>query len=636
MRSRLRVTAVALALAAVTASGGTAAHATGVLDQTTGDSTCCISVQIGHNQGVGDFINAQTFTAGITGYLDTAELFIYQHAFYAGGRYRVRITRLTADGAPDEQQTLATAVLDTCRAGQLTSDPPSQVLFSPAPAVTRGLRYALVVEYGPDTRGEHAASWDGGPLDLPGGMPWSKRTDVASPVWQSMGPSKPLSLHTYVSAVQPLPLTRDMTSTALNVTPSTPRRFQPLQLTAHVADSTHTATVPPGTVRFFIDGSPQPPVVVDAGGAAQMQTSFATAGDHAVSAAYCPATASSPMISSEQTATVPVSADRWETETTLSTDPDPSVAWEPVALVADVATADEGLPFPPTGTVTFTEEDGTPIGAPLPIDNDGEAALFAEAGAGDYVIFARYSGDEIHAPSTDSVTQQVDRDTTTTRLTSTAAAVAGKPFAVSAGVDSSDRSDGIPTGAVQFALDGVPAGNPVTLDDDGHAAGSVTAAQAGSASITARYLGDDDYLPSDAQLTRTVTAAPAVVPAAPSATPSPPPLARPAPLAPAQLLAAVHVPRVVIAPPRGTFTVATVDAARLRSLTAEIAARHGNRAVVLARGRLSKRKLVARLTAAGRAALAHRRRAHAQLTLRATDDTGHTLTARRAVTLRGR
>src|SRR4051794_34759590 len=148
MRSWLQVTAMTLALAAVTAVGGTAAHATGVLDQTTGDSSCCIAVQIGHEPGVGDRINAETFTAGITGYLDSAELFIYPTDF-SGGRSRVRITRVAADGSPDETQTLASAVLDSCRSGLLTSDPPPRVIFSPAPAVTAGVGYALVVDYPP-------------------------------------------------------------------------------------------------------------------------------------------------------------------------------------------------------------------------------------------------------------------------------------------------------------------------------------------------------------------------------------------------------------------------------------------------------------------------------------------------------
>ena len=68
----------------------------------------------------------------------------------------------------------------------------------------------------------------------------------------------------------------------------------------------------------------------------------------------------------------------------------------------------------------------------------------------------------------------------------------------------------------------------------------MTPARAGSANISARYLGDDDCLPSDAQLTRTVTTAPAVAAAAtpsPTTAPTPPP-ARPARLTAPQLLAA--------------------------------------------------------------------------------------------------
>jgi hypothetical protein len=109
-----------------------------VLDQSTGEQ-CCFAAIVGHSHTGGDHMLGETFTAGLSGYLDTAELFIYQQEGI-GGRYRVRLTGVAPDGTPDENQ-LATAVLDVCRQGQLTSDPPSGVTFSPAPAVTAGERY---------------------------------------------------------------------------------------------------------------------------------------------------------------------------------------------------------------------------------------------------------------------------------------------------------------------------------------------------------------------------------------------------------------------------------------------------------------------------------------------------------------
>jgi hypothetical protein len=84
--------------------------AQGVLDQSTGEQ-CCIAGIV--QNGGQEYMLGESFTAGITGYLDTAALFIYQQEGVSG-RYRVRITGTTPDGAPDDVE-LAAAVLDVCR-----------------------------------------------------------------------------------------------------------------------------------------------------------------------------------------------------------------------------------------------------------------------------------------------------------------------------------------------------------------------------------------------------------------------------------------------------------------------------------------------------------------------------------------
>ena len=174
---------------------------------------------------------------------------------------------------------------------------------------------------------------------------------------------------------------------------------------------------------------------------------------------------------------------------------------------------------------------------------------------------------------------------------------------------------------------------PVALDDYGTASVSVTPAKAGSAVIGARYLGDDDYLPSDARLTQSVTAVAAAAPPPPVPSLAP---SVPTPLKRAQLLSAVRIQRVVGAPARGAFTLGTITSTRLRSLAVDLSVKQASRTVLVAHAHLASRRLVARLTTAGRALLRRGKRVGVQLTLRAVDDTGHALSASRVATLRGR
>jgi hypothetical protein len=180
-----------------------------------------------------------------------------------------------------------------------------------------------------------------------------------------------------------------------------------------------------------------------------------------------------------------------------------------MTLRASVTNGEPDAP-PLTGSVQFAEEGGTPIGDPVFLDDTGHAELVAAAGAGDYVVKARYSGDSLHDPSTGQASQRVTQAATTTEIASSAApATAGTPFVIGVAVSAEPPSEGVPTGEVRFSIDGAALGPRVPLDADGQVFIRVTASTAGSAVIGAHYAGDSDYVASEARLTQTVTGGPA-------------------------------------------------------------------------------------------------------------------------------
>jgi hypothetical protein len=389
-------------------------------------------------------------------------------------------------------------------------------------------------------------------------------------------------------------------------------------------------------VTFVIDGAAKAPVDLDAGGTARYATSFDAAGIHGVSAAYSPS-AGSRFAGSEGTVPVTVTAAKWATRSALAIDPDPTVAWQPATLLATVTNTDPNAPDL-TGTVQFAEAGGTPIGDPVPVDAAGPAQLDARAGAGASVVRARYSGDSLHDPSAAAVGRRVTRDTTTTSIASPAdPATAGKPFVIGVAVGADAPSKGIPTGDVQFSIDGVDIGHRVALDGQGRAFVAVTVAKAGSGVIGVRYGGDRDYLPSEGRVTK------AVVDGGNPATPASPATVS-GPLTRADLLAALHIQRVIPAVRRGAFRVGTVHSPRVRSLAVDVFARQAAparqsanakpRSVLVGRGRLSGSVIRARLTPAGRTLLKVAKRVQVRLELRVVDDIGNPVKASMPRTLR--
>jgi Bacterial Ig-like domain (group 3) len=620
------VCACVTAAAAVLAPG---AVAKGTLDQTTMPPGGYISPVGASPAGV--VAQAQAFTAGLSGYLDTVSLSL-SGLNSADGRYRVSIEGTTA-GVPNGA-VLTRSVVDACRVpGPFAA---VDVPFSAAPAISAATSYVIVVDPDPGNLPGDSIGWTQGQTPYAAGGTYTKDLGAPSPTWQPSG-AGPLSFSTYVSASAPPAQTRDATALTVSGAPDPAKRYHDVTLTAQVTDGDHPAATPTGTVRFVIDGIATSPAALDAGGAAHYTTSWPTAGVHDVGASYCPS--SDAFISSDGTGAVTVSAEKTASSTALSVAPDPTVAWQDATFTATVTRGDQAGP-PPTGTVQFAEEDGTPIGPPQALDAAGHATVVASAGAGPYLVRARYSGDGLYEPSDATAAQTVTRAATTTTVESSAnPADAGAPIDLIVDVSANAPSNGIPTGTVQFTVDGAPIGAPFALDDDGQLAVEARGLSPGTHTLTVHYGGDDDYLTSDAALQQTIRTPPSPpVPTTSTSRPAPASEVTIRPLTSARLLRTLRIPATLRTGRSGTVTLGRASNPPLRSLTVDLTARarHSIRAVaathVLAHAKLSipagaSRAIKVRLTRAARESLRRHRRLSVRVVVRATDHTGRSVSA---------
>jgi hypothetical protein len=170
----------------------------------------------------------------------------------------------------------------------------------------------------------------------------------------------------------------------------------------------------------------------------------------------------------------------------------------------------------PTGTVSLMIGTDTPLSAPV-VDGVAVFTLTAPYPAGTHPVSAAYVPDDIspYAPSAADATLTIAKAATTTTLALDPGSVrSGSSVRLTATVGSA--TDVVPTGTVAFYRGTQHLGDAV-LGASGTATLSVTATGTGTGQITARYLGDPNFLASaSAAATLTVTAAPAV-PTAPTA-----------------------------------------------------------------------------------------------------------------------
>lgn len=208
---------------------------------------------------------------------------------------------------------------------------------------------------------------------------------------------------------------------------------------------------------------------------------------------------------SAQPATFTLTNTRAATVTHVASQANPSVAGQPVAFTAQVATTT--TPFANwRGTVQFLV-DGRALGTPVPVSSDGTAqspAVRLGVGGwriGDVTVTADYSGDANHAPSRSApLTQRVLPAATATQVTTAPSpSTTGQRVTVTARVTAQAASQATPDGTVDFLIAPQPGEDPVAfatgvaLGPDGTAqAETGTLSLDGAYAVAVRYDGDAD------------------------------------------------------------------------------------------------------------------------------------------------
>lgn len=185
--------------------------------------------------------------------------------------------------------------------------------------------------------------------------------------------------------------------------------------------------------------------------------------------------------------------------TTMSASANPSSVGNAVTFTASVA----GSGGIPTGTVQFAN-NGVNFGGAIPLVI-GAMSSTAQSpavslGAGSYTITGSYSGDATFNSSVGTMTEVVGVSLTITELSSKNPSLVGDAVTFTAQIIGTGP---VPTGLVQFAVDGVNLGIGVNLVN-GMATTTTNALTAGTHTITASYSGDPNYTASQASIIQIV------------------------------------------------------------------------------------------------------------------------------------
>lgn len=293
-----------------------------------------------------------------------------------------------------------------------------------------------------------------------------------------------------VSTSGPVSQTVLQAQTTTNVVASIPAPVagQPVGYTVTVAPVAPGAGAPTGTVNLTIDGTPVPPQSL-VGGVAVFPSSGLSAGSHTVAATY----AATPSFAASSGSVI-VTVAKADTTTFLTTSPNPSVTDQVVTFTATVTPVAPGAGTP-SGLVTFFD-GADPLGS-SGVNGSGQATIALDNLAiGSHDITAVYGGSTNHNGSTSNLVAQVVNerppivDTTTDVVGSTNPSTYGQSVTFTATVTPATGTR-VPTGSVQFSVDGTDLGAPVALDEDGVAvSGAISTLAAGSHTVIAAYDGD--------------------------------------------------------------------------------------------------------------------------------------------------
>jgi|GEM_PF-2261596 len=186
----------------------------------------------------------------------------------------------------------------------------------------------------------------------------------------------------------------------------------------------------------------------------------------------------------------------------------------PTVAVSDTGGTYNGTAYPATATVAgvVAGVDNTPgstletVGLTLDYVNTNtntDLGSTAPINAGDYKVTASFAGSADYLPASSSTTFVIAQHATTTTLAaSTPEGAPGQSVTFTATVAGDLPSPYLPTGSVQFQVNGVGSRVPLTANDT--AAFSTTEPASGSFTVTAVYSGDTNFAVSQSTYTESV------------------------------------------------------------------------------------------------------------------------------------
>jgi hypothetical protein len=297
-----------------------------------------------------------------------------------------------------------------------------------------------------------------------------------------------------------------VTVVTLQSTVSESKFGQSVSYTAQVTTQAPGAGVPTGTVSFSetpAGGSPQPiggakPLSptgnANQSGAQSDAIAVLAAGSYTITATYSGGTGSNFAASSGDITQV---VDPAGTMVTLqSSSPTFAVFGQPVSYTATVNALAPGAGIP-TGTVSFKANGTTDLGT-IGLNNSGQAtsnSISTLNPAQPNSITATYTNaDGNFVTGTMATFQQLvlPDPTTTVITTSPQQSVFGQPVNLIATVSADPPGAGVPTGSVEFTINGTDVGTPVNLNGSGVATlNGIANLQPGTYAISAVYSNAD-------------------------------------------------------------------------------------------------------------------------------------------------
>ncbi len=353
------------------------------------------------------------------------------------------------------------------------------------------------------------------------------------------------------TASQTETISASLTATTLTLAPVSPSSvdFQSSASTAVTLSATLKTTtggtlIPKENVNFFVDGTF---VGMANTGQNNQSTGIATftynastlsVGSHTMQALFEGDTSSAPKYAASTSGTQTLTVNKRTTSTSVSCLPNSVNVNSATSCTVSVTDNDSGTTVTPSGTVSFTSSGSGTFSSSGNCTLSGSSAIAtcsvsytpAAFGTGTHAVGGSYGGDTAHATSSGSFNLSVQNPATTTTVTSSSnpSTYGASPRFTATVVPASGST--APAGTVQFQIDGVSVGSPVSVSpcspgSDSCAAFTPAAAQlpiAGSPhSITAVYSGDATFLGStSAPFSQTVNAASTTTALTSSMTPS--------------------------------------------------------------------------------------------------------------------